>query len=148
MVGPPLGWIHGISTAVTVLLDGKLVGEAQGADVGTDGVARFDRSGMLRLVGGRSRRPGVRMHLWPSEKQNRPRAGGRLNSHPAQFATKLRRMAVHVIIFSLLSSWLARWAYGWAQDPLFCHRDAITDNLNWPTTKFSNSAPAGTNHRF
>ena len=36
--------------AVTVLLDGKPVGEARGADVGPDGVARFDRSGMIRLV--------------------------------------------------------------------------------------------------
>ena len=35
---------------LTVLLDGKPVGEARGADVGPDGVARFDRSGMLRLV--------------------------------------------------------------------------------------------------
>jgi len=41
--------------AVTVLLDGKPVGEARGADVDTDGVARFDRSGMLRLVAGASR---------------------------------------------------------------------------------------------
>jgi thiol-disulfide isomerase/thioredoxin len=38
--------------AVSVLLDGKPIGEARGADVGTDGVARFDRSGMLRLVAG------------------------------------------------------------------------------------------------
>ncbi len=44
------------NAAVTVLLDGKPVGEARGADVGTDGVARFDRSGMLRLVAGASRR--------------------------------------------------------------------------------------------
>src|SRR5574341_2418396 len=36
--------------AVTVLIDGKPVGEARGADVGPDGVARFDRSGMIRLV--------------------------------------------------------------------------------------------------
>lgn len=36
--------------AVTVLLDGKPVGEARGADVGPDGVARFDRSGIIRLV--------------------------------------------------------------------------------------------------
>ena len=41
--------------AVTVLLDGKPVGEVRGADVGTDGVARFDRSGMLRLVARASR---------------------------------------------------------------------------------------------
>jgi len=42
--------------AVTVQLDGKPVGEARGADVGTDGVARFDRSGMIRLVVGAARR--------------------------------------------------------------------------------------------
>ena len=38
--------------AVTVLLDGNPVGKARGADVGPDGVARFDRSGMIRLVAG------------------------------------------------------------------------------------------------
>ena len=42
--------------AVTVLLDGKPVGEARGADVETDGVARFDRSGMIRLIAGAPRR--------------------------------------------------------------------------------------------
>jgi hypothetical protein len=36
--------------AVTVLLDGKPIGDARGTDVGPDGVARFDRSGMIRLV--------------------------------------------------------------------------------------------------
>jgi len=36
--------------AVTVVLDGKPIGEVRGADVGSDGVARFDRSGMIRLV--------------------------------------------------------------------------------------------------
>jgi thiol-disulfide isomerase/thioredoxin len=36
--------------AVAVGLDGKPIGEARGADVGPDGVARFDRSGMIRLV--------------------------------------------------------------------------------------------------
>jgi thiol-disulfide isomerase/thioredoxin len=41
--------------AVTVQLDGKPVGEARGADVGPDGVARFDRSGMIRLVAHASR---------------------------------------------------------------------------------------------
>ena len=41
--------------AVTVLLDGTPVGAARGADVGADGVARFDRSGMLRLVAGASK---------------------------------------------------------------------------------------------
>ena len=38
--------------AVKVLLDGKPVGDARGMDVGTDGVARFERSGMIRLVAG------------------------------------------------------------------------------------------------
>ena len=42
--------------AVTVLLDGKPVGDARGADVGADGVARFDRSGMIRLIAGAARR--------------------------------------------------------------------------------------------
>jgi thiol-disulfide isomerase/thioredoxin len=36
--------------AVAVMLDGKPVGEARGADVGPDGVARFDRPRMVRLV--------------------------------------------------------------------------------------------------
>jgi hypothetical protein len=40
------------NAAVTVLLDGKPVGEARRADGGADGVARFDRSGMIRLVVG------------------------------------------------------------------------------------------------
>jgi hypothetical protein len=44
------------SAAVTVLLDGKPIGDARGADVGADGVARFDRSGMIRLVAGAPRR--------------------------------------------------------------------------------------------
>ena len=43
------------NASVTVLLDGKPVGEARGADVDTNGVARFDRSGMLRLVAGAAR---------------------------------------------------------------------------------------------
>ena len=38
--------------AIQVLLDGKPVDKARGADVGSDGTARFDRSGMLRLVAG------------------------------------------------------------------------------------------------
>jgi hypothetical protein len=38
--------------AVTVLLDGKPIVDARGTDVGADGVARFDRSGMIRLVAG------------------------------------------------------------------------------------------------
>jgi thiol-disulfide isomerase/thioredoxin len=42
--------------AVSVQLDGKPVGEARGTDVDTDGVARFDRSGMIRLVAGAPRR--------------------------------------------------------------------------------------------
>ena len=46
-------------SAVTVLLDGKPIGEARGADVGSDGVARFDRSGMLRLVAGAPRKKHV-----------------------------------------------------------------------------------------
>ena len=60
--------------AVTVLLDGNPVGDARGADVGPDGVARFDRSGMIRLVAGASRQkhiltlvttdPGVRAFVF------------------------------------------------------------------------------------
>jgi hypothetical protein len=46
-------------SALTVLVDGKPVGAVRGADVGADGVARFDRSGMLRLVAGASRQPHV-----------------------------------------------------------------------------------------
>jgi hypothetical protein len=42
--------------SVSVLLDGKPIGDARGADVGADGVARFDRSGMIRLVIGSQRR--------------------------------------------------------------------------------------------
>ena len=62
------------SAAVTVLLDGKPVGDARGSDVGADGVARVDRSGMVRLVDGASRRrhvltlvtsdPGVRAYAF------------------------------------------------------------------------------------
>ena len=44
------------NASVTVLLDGKPVGSARGADVGADGVARFDRSGIIRLVAGASKR--------------------------------------------------------------------------------------------
>ena len=47
------------NAAITVLLDGKPVGDAHGADVGADGVARFDRAGMIRLVAGALRRPHV-----------------------------------------------------------------------------------------
>lgn len=60
--------------ALTVLLDGKPIGNARGADVSPDGVARFDRSGMLRLVAGASRQrhvltlvanePGVQAHVF------------------------------------------------------------------------------------
>jgi hypothetical protein len=38
-----------------VLLDGQPISEARGADVGADGVARFDRTGMIRLVVGAAR---------------------------------------------------------------------------------------------
>ena len=44
------------NTAVTVLLDGTPAGDARGTDVGSDGVARFDRTGMIRLVAGATRR--------------------------------------------------------------------------------------------
>jgi hypothetical protein len=44
------------SAAVSVLLDGKPISDARDADVGADGVARFDRSGMIRLVVGAARR--------------------------------------------------------------------------------------------
>ena len=42
--------------SVSVLLDGKPIGEARGMDVGPDGIARFDRPGMIRLVAGAPRR--------------------------------------------------------------------------------------------
>ena len=61
-------------SAMTVLLDEKPIGEARGADVGPDGVARFDRSGMIRLVAGAPRKkhvltlvasePGVRAYVF------------------------------------------------------------------------------------
>jgi len=47
MQPPPSG-----RAAVSVLLDGKPVGESRGVDVGADGVARFERSGLIRLVAG------------------------------------------------------------------------------------------------
>jgi hypothetical protein len=60
--------------AVTVLLDGKPIVDARGTDVGADGVARFDRSGMIRLVGRRAtataradtrlERPGAARKCW------------------------------------------------------------------------------------
>jgi hypothetical protein len=62
------------NAAVTLLLDGKPVGDARGLDVGTDGVARFDRSGMIRLIAGAPRRrhvltlsssdPGLRAYVF------------------------------------------------------------------------------------
>ena len=61
-------------SAMTVQLDGNPVGEARGADVGPDGVARFDRSGMLRLIAGAPRKqhvlklvtndPGIRLYVF------------------------------------------------------------------------------------
>ena len=47
------------SAAVTVLLDDKPVGDVRGADVGSDGVARFDGARMIRLVAGAARRQHV-----------------------------------------------------------------------------------------
>jgi hypothetical protein len=44
------------TAAVSVLLDGKPVGDVRGADVGPDGVARFDGPRMIRLVAGAARR--------------------------------------------------------------------------------------------
>jgi len=44
------------TAAVSVLLDGKPVGDVRGADVGADGVARFDGPRMIRLVAGAARR--------------------------------------------------------------------------------------------
>ncbi|MDM0111263.1 redoxin domain-containing protein [Variovorax sp. J22R133] len=44
------------ASAMTVLLDGQPIGDARGADVGPDSVARFDRSGMIRLVAGASKK--------------------------------------------------------------------------------------------
>lgn len=42
----------GKAAAVKVKLDGHLIDEWRGADVGADGYARFDRSGMIRLIAG------------------------------------------------------------------------------------------------
>jgi len=44
------------TAAVSVLLDGKPVGDVRGADVGADGVARFDGPRMIRVVAGAARR--------------------------------------------------------------------------------------------
>jgi hypothetical protein len=43
------------AATVTVLLDGKPIGSVRGRDVGPDGVVRFDRLGMIRLVSGATR---------------------------------------------------------------------------------------------
>lgn len=61
-------------SSMKVLLDEKPIGEARGADVAPDGVARFDRSGMIRLVAGAPRKkhiltlvtsdPGVRLYVF------------------------------------------------------------------------------------
>jgi len=61
-------------SAVKVLLDGNPIGDARGADVGPDGVASFDRSGMIRLVAGAPRKkhvltlitsdPGTRLYVF------------------------------------------------------------------------------------
>jgi len=51
---------------VTVLLDGKPIVDARGTDVSADGVARFDRSGMIRLVAGVPQRRHV-LTLGPSD---------------------------------------------------------------------------------
>jgi hypothetical protein len=47
------------TSAISVLLDGQPVGDTRGADVGTDSVARLDRSGMIRLVAGASKQKHV-----------------------------------------------------------------------------------------
>jgi thiol-disulfide isomerase/thioredoxin len=61
-------------SSMKVLLDENPIGEVRGADVGPDGVARFDRSGMIRLVAGAPRKkhvltlvtsdPGVRLYVF------------------------------------------------------------------------------------
>jgi hypothetical protein len=80
--------------AVTVLLDGKPVDDGRGADVGADGVAHFDRSGMIRLVARAPRRhqvltlvtndPGVRAFLHVRSVAIRPprRVTGRRRPAP------------------------------------------------------------------
>jgi hypothetical protein len=62
------------NSAMTVLLDGKPPGDARGANVGEDGVAHIDRSGMIRLIAGAPRtkhvltlgasEPGVRAYVF------------------------------------------------------------------------------------
>jgi hypothetical protein len=74
--------------SVSVLLDGNPIGDARGTDVGTDGVARFDRSGMIRLVASAPRRrhvltlsssdPGLRAYVFtfgPEKTRHRAREG-------------------------------------------------------------------------
>jgi len=61
-------------SSMKVLLDENPIGEVRGADVAPDGVARFDRSGMIRLVAGAPRKkhvltlvtsdPGVRLYVF------------------------------------------------------------------------------------
>jgi len=48
--GSPDGLNRGGNLSGKVLLDGKPVGGARGADVGADGSVNIDRSGMYRLV--------------------------------------------------------------------------------------------------
>jgi hypothetical protein len=43
------------NAALAVILGGKPARDPRGADVGPDGVARFDRAGMIRLVAGAGR---------------------------------------------------------------------------------------------
>ena len=59
---------------IAVQLDGQPIGDKRGTDVGPDGVARFSRSGMIRLVAGAPRQrhvltliakdPGVRAYVF------------------------------------------------------------------------------------
>jgi hypothetical protein len=96
--------------AVAVVLDGKPVGEARGADVGPDGVARFDRSGMIRLVA-RARRgnhvltlvasdPGLRAYVFtfgnqphrpPAARSQRPRTRGRPGARRLRPGSRVRQ---------------------------------------------------------
>jgi hypothetical protein len=62
--------------AVTVQLDGKPVGEARGADVGPDGVARFDRSG--------------------NDSPGRPRVPGKARSDPDRDRSRPASVCVHL----------------------------------------------------
>ena len=67
--------------AVTVLLDGKPIGDARGMDVGTDGVARFERSGDLSassparhndVLTLASSDPGLRAYVFTFGPEGRP----------------------------------------------------------------------------